>query len=416
MKLAPINVATNQQIAAIFCNFTIPKAMLYSRYKKYSILTIGILTILPIQISFWFNPPIEQLPSTLKTLRMFDGEISETPSLNQIVENFCLQSLSESVSQWFNSTITGDRYSSKQSLFLWLLCRNNPNIYNHLITNLQNPFSSYVGTGEYGYLKDTWFKTLKYAPNCTKEFDEKCNISVLTQQLIWDILGELFTLKQANLYGVTSNNFTSDKILEESIDNFTKTKVNILNNQEDFCRGKIHNYPKTCDLMKKHMKSFKKAFKDFKIIDPAKLFKEPEKQAQNCVRNTQNPEAYDHIFCNIIYRNHEGLDPFITNIYNEILRYWLFNTYYQHQISIASNPDTMREFELKATSQFLTEILTITNETIQQLSEIQNTYPIHIGLMTYQENLLRLRDKYLSKIVTPFYNLFYKLQNVQIQA
>lgn len=76
----------------------------------------------------------------------------------------------------------------------------------------------------------------------------------------------------------------------------------------------------------------------------------------------------------------------------------------------------MHEFELKATSQFLTEILTITNQTIQQLSEIQNTYPIHIGLMTYQENLLRLRDKYLSKIVTPFYNLFYKLQNVQIQA
>jgi hypothetical protein len=42
------------------------------------------------------------------------------------------------------------------------------------------------------------------------------------------------------------------------------------------------------------------------------------------------------------------------------------------------------------------------------------TYPFHIWLLLYQEIMKDFRDKHLSPIVTLFYSLSEKLQNVQL--
>ena len=55
------------------------------------------------------------------------------------------------------------------------------------------------------------------------------------------------------------------------------------------------------------------------------------------------------------------------------------------------------------------------HDSISDLSDFHNSYMIHIGLLGYEEDLLRLRNRSLSKIVTPFYNLYEKLRNVQKQ-
>ena len=50
--------------------------------------------------------------------------------------------------------------------------------------------------------------------------------------------------------------------------------------------------------------------------------------------------------------------------------------------------------------------------TIRMLRELHITFPLHIGFLKYQEDLLGLR-KDLAKSMTPLYTLYDKLRNVQ---
>jgi hypothetical protein len=51
---------------------------------------------------------------------------------------------------------------------------------------------------------------------------------------------------------------------------------------------------------------------------------------------------------------------------------------------------------------------------LRKLEEFSMLYPLHIWLLLYQEREKFYRDDYLSPIVTLFYSLSEKLQNVQL--
>jgi hypothetical protein len=51
---------------------------------------------------------------------------------------------------------------------------------------------------------------------------------------------------------------------------------------------------------------------------------------------------------------------------------------------------------------------------LHRLEDFSMTYPLHIWLLLYQEREKEYRDHYLSPIVTLFYSLSEKLQNVQL--
>jgi hypothetical protein len=59
------------------------------------------------------------------------------------------------------------------------------------------------------------------------------------------------------------------------------------------------------------------------------------------------------------------------------------------------------------------KFLSITEESFTDLLNMSVTYPMHVFLLAFQEDLLRVRDKYLVKAVTPLYCLYHKLRNVQ---
>ncbi|MDR3169678.1 MAG: hypothetical protein LBU27_08295 [Candidatus Peribacteria bacterium] len=59
---------------------------------------------------------------------------------------------------------------------------------------------------------------------------------------------------------------------------------------------------------------------------------------------------------------------------------------------------------------------TALKSSLHDLQQTAITYPLHIGLVLYQEELLRFRDQYAAKLVTPFYTLYEKLRNVQCPA
>ena len=218
------------------------------------------------------------------------------------------------------------------------------------------------------------------------------------------------------------NNLSSNKNLEENINILTKEKLLIhYASQQNFCKSKTQGYPKTCKIIQQSMRAFQKAFSRFRLLNVESLLAKDidsfkEKQAI-CTKNT-SAEDYDHMFCEIIGRTHEGLDPFVTRVYTELLRYQLFSTYYTSHLWSTNTADMVdaSRYEFVRMQTFSKKLLPTINTTLKQLAELQNTYPLHIGMLAYQEELLRLRDKYLSKLVAPFYSVFYKLQNVQIKS
>lgn len=369
---------------------------------------------------FAFSPSEDQIISLRSwALQNYTApKVTETPrTKQQIVDNFCQQSLSPEMNNTFSDS--RDRYQASNSLFLSLLCSQSS-------FNLP-PFHKTINLKEQeNYLKnEISLKTLKYTPECRdpkKKYQPSCNLAFLSTEIISDILSDLTTLKQGNLYGIIDNNFTDPQKLNDQISLLAEKMLNIGKHDDDktnFCWGKNHNYPKTCNQIARSFKAFSKAFNKLKLIDSKKLLKDSEKKHEDktiCIKDEKNPTKFDALFCNIFssLEKPEWLNPFINQVYNELLRYMLFSSYYRYNLGIIPNPDTQIISEIELLSTQPLQIITATNQTLKQLSDIQSTYPYHLGLLAYQEDLLWLRDKYLSKLVTPFYTFFYKVQDVQI--
>ena len=357
--------------------------------------------------------------SILKALDFFPKDITlaDWPMKNSIISNFCTTALKPEVISAFWSLYPWS--DPRQSIFLTLMCSK---------SDVKSNFSSFMSVGTKGeenrYLKTHSIKLLvpQNAACYANELQIGCDIARLSEEIITLILEELTTLKQWNLYGVTMNNLSSPKNLEENINILTKEKLLIhYASQQNFCKSKTQGYPKTCKIMQQSMRAFQKAFSRFRLLNVESLLAKDidsfkEKQTI-CTKNT-SAEDYDHMFCEIIGRTHEGLDPFVTRVYTELLRYQLFSTYYTSHLwnkDLAEMSDASY-YEFIRIKDFQKNLMPTINTTLKQLADLQNTYPLHIGMLAYQEELLRLRDKYLSKLVAPFYSVFYKLQNVQIKS
>ena len=357
--------------------------------------------------------------SILKALDFFPKDITlaDWPMKHSIISNFCAIALKPEVISAFWSLYPWS--DPRQSIFLTLICSK---------SDVKNNFSSFMSVGTKGeenrYLKTHLIRLLvpQNVACYANEFQIGCDIARLSEEIITLILEELTTLKQWNLYGVTMNNLSSPKNLEENINILTKEKLLIhYASQQNFCKSKTQGYPKTCKIIQQSMRAFQKAFSRFRLLNVESLLGKDidsfkEKQAI-CTKDNV-AEDYDHMFCEIIGRTHEGLDPFVTRVYTELLRYQLFSTYYTSHLWSTNTADMVdaSRYEFVRMQTFSKKLLPTINTTLKQLAELQNTYPLHIGMLAYQEELLRLRDKYLSKLVAPFDSVFYKLQNVQIKS
>ena len=104
---------------------------------------------------------------------------------------------------------------------------------------------------------------------------------------------------------------------------------------------------------------------------------------------------------------------FVNLIYNELQWYAIFSTYYWQILSQREEMVDSIRSEYMQSFAWPEKFIKLTEETISDLNDITVTFPIHVVLTAFQEDLLYVRDKYLVKLVTPFYCLYHKLRNVQ---
>lgn len=342
--------------------------------------------------------------------------VSELSSIRQATTN--LQDKKEVV-QAFCSKLKNKNFSSEQnfpsnqSLFLALLCNHN------------GVHADYFQETTFSYLKKNkpWdsellsYKTAKFTQSCQSEYQEKCNLALLADEIMTQLFSELFTLKQAEIFGLTTLKLTSDADINKEINKYVLEKFAIPSEGKNgFCwENEDLNYPKTCALLKKQMKSFLPTIQKFKLLDPLPLYDTiKEKNQTSTFKSCQSSGkmSYDIVLCGTLWETDNGLRPFINMLYNELTRYFTFTTYYKQILNQRNIVDEATSDEISQLEASQEKLLFLTNETLEDLVTFSTSYPIHIGMLMYQEDLLRFRNR-LSKVVTPFYTLYHKLRNVQ---
>lgn len=378
---------------------------------QFSLITLLILGLLNNNLSFSFDYDLSNSFSFSYLINQINTQLvrgkNRSVGKRNLINDYCQTMLDPN-----NSNQIGSRYrnyDAKQSVFLYLLCNNQWLKY-------QESFADFLWESEEQYLKHSNFIKLWYEDYCPEKYQETCNIPLITKKILNDILEELFILQQARSIGLTLV-ATDNKEIQQKIDDLAYESFMI----QGFCSDKTHNYPKTCNIWEGHIKWYYTSLKQLRIFKIDSLLKQAQIREKGEVLRTcdleKYPDEYNIILCWTVGETESWLKPFINVIYNEVLRYQLFLSYYNQYISDRepNNITSLEQQELIEIPKNLNVMYETIHQSIRDLLDFHNSYIVHIGLLSHQEDLLRMRDKWLSKLITPFYNIYEKVRNVQIQ-
>ncbi len=278
----------------------------------------------------------------------------------KIVGAFC-EALDPLVSTGFSSPL--ERYESQQSLFLYLLCNTN---------GLKTP---YFNQNVKDTVKTLSYKTLKFETACRSEYLEKCNLATLTEQIITQLFAELFTMKQAEIFGLSQATLEDERLLNKKINAYAEEKFQI----KKFCDDKTHRYEKTCNHMKRQMKAFISAIDANQLINAELLYTQvKEKEPISDFLPCQHDGEYQLLLCGILGETDDGLKPFISLIYNELAWYTMFTTYYAQMLSQRNEIDFALQDEIEQLWLNQQKMFAVSNTSLKELVQLARTYPIHI--------------------------------------
>lgn len=229
---------------------------------------------------------------------------------------------------------------------------------------------------------------------------EECDLSRYTSRVFSALMSDIFRIKRANFLGVRSSKLIGKK---ERIDALFAAYFAMEGSTlPDFQL----TFPKTTSMVDSNQQFFVKSLQRLKVLDLEKLL------------DLSCAGAPDLISCGL-YASGDGVDQhFLDFVYNEYLNYAIFvdfATNYTDKKAAAARDETTF-LSLYTESASLSQQRKIYRQALQyaldDFKDFVSTYPLHVGLVLYQEKLLQFRDKF-SKVLPPLYTLYEKLRNVQ---
>lgn len=322
-------------------------------------------------------------------------------------------------------TIQWKKYNPQESLFVTIICNslqsdklsresiNNELLLNNIIKRKN--------------IRDLWLVCSKRQWNSISQniSDTSCeNFSLendmdypfFFQKTMTAIQNDWINLSLARIYWVTNSEISNSDLANKYITEHFQTIGKI---------PEAKNYPDTHKQLVQYIKNGKNIQKEAYIIDHSKI------EALD-INKTPSISLFlsENIDSNIDPITKSPLSHKINTdiLFNEIFFYTLFTSIYKEYLerirAINGNalPKSRKEKNI-TTKQAITlqqwrieryqsEIITTTQESIRQLWNLESSYPIHIGFLMYQEDLLNLRNN-LAKVYLPLHQLHYKLENVQ---
>ncbi len=232
------------------------------------------------------------------------------------------------------------------------------------------------------------------------------------------IINDISNLMIAREYGATNSESTPKILAEAFIENHFNTPG---------FRPESKFYPQTYNKLKEYITIGKNIQKSTLIIDMNKL---KDGQALNGLDMWRNFLVYDSQNTKWANSATETLSTYqwigTDLIYNELFFYTLFSQIYSsylnkyrskaQDIPIAlqqeNNINNAIEIQRARIASQQDTLLGAVTQTIRQINTTTSSFPIHIGLLMYQEDLLTLRNNF-AKIYLPLHQLHYKLENIQ---
>jgi hypothetical protein len=171
------------------------------------------------------------------------------------------------------------------------------------------------------------------------------------------------------------------------------------------------NYSKTVSTLESDQKYYKNVLNSVKIIDNSKLVGLAEKSG---CPGGWNINWINFVACALHASQWTwiSLTPsFVTLVYNELLHYRHFVSYYTYAVEQRKDlEEEVRILDFQRYSDMQVEAFKLAQHSFEEFSM---TYPLHIWMLLYIEKVEKFRNSSLSKVVTLFYSLSEKLQNVQ---
>ncbi len=246
-----------------------------------------------------------------------------------------------------------------------------------------------------------------------------CDMSIYATEIFTAIMSDIFKIKYAQVLQVnTVKNFEAKT--PERVQDFFKGYYYIIQKYQELKKL----FPQTVEVLESNQEYYKNVLDTVKVMDNSKFAELAE--GSGCPI-TGNMVWMDFIACALHSTQWKwmAIEPaFETMFYNELLNYRIFLNYHSLWIEdkvdgMAVNKDNeknIRIYESRAPDfQFYWDIqLDSAKFALRRFEDFAMTYPLHIWLLLYQERVKEYRDKYLSPIVTIFYSLSEKLQNVQL--
>jgi hypothetical protein len=159
--------------------------------------------------------------------------------------------------------------------------------------------------------------------------------------------------------------------------------------------------------------------------------KAPQTQVTSCAVETEKktPDVYSVVMC--AFAGMKGQSPSLHDMNNlirqEVMWYSLFAEYYAYYLETTpllqptrntTDPDSFLQAgqaQADALRDHARKAQQASSRSIQQIAQIYESFPLHIGLLAYYEVIREVRLS-LSRVYTPIHQLYFKLQNVQAQG
>ena len=250
------------------------------------------------------------------------------------------------------------------------------------------------------------------------EYLNDCDLSVYATEIYSAIMSDIFKIKYAQVLHVDdAKNFDS----QEKVKAFMSGYFNLSEPNWDYRRLK-DTFPQTIFLLESNQKYYKAILGSLKIIDNPWLATREAVTKLKCPIDW-NMTLVDFIACALHSSQWKwfSLTPsFITFVYNEIMNYRIFQLYINTWIEertkeLSDEKDIRRVLSKSLDFQWYVNVqIEATKQALLRFEDFNMTYPLHIWLLLYQESMKNFRDYRLSPIVTIFYSLSERLQNVQL--
>lgn len=328
------------------------------------------------------------------------NELSDAKSRKWLLDIYCTYTAK---AQWFKDA--GDQglyYDPQQSLFLGLLC------------NQSAPREKTSKLVRWYDWSDLWLSGCDRDGNMTS-----CDFSVFLPKLFAIVMNDLSKLKVSQLYSFEWS--SPEEAAKAFSDTYFGPGDTICGSKNLFYLGVTEwsdkeapcLHPQTHTILVQYIQQSKQIADQTTYIDASKLFTAKPK---DCDKNSDQFLLCAYTNTNSTYSR----EAFHNTVYNELLFYKLL-------ISIASDRFKYPEFNKfrvysDTSEEARQEIIRLSQEASlsqdaiiymeKTLQNMQATFPVHIGLLAYYEDVLEFR-KALVKIYTPIHQLYYKLRNVQ---